>query len=128
MGKTKHSKERKFAYYDTDTVRVGIVPETDRTPQVNYTFRPPGAALNAMLDSALVAEESPEAVTEAMLQVVTRCVVTWDLRKPDRKNPSNAEGLPVDPTDIEELKLVDDFIIDSVVKEIKRKPVILKAK
>ena len=128
MAKKKGRKEPKYAYYDEAMIRTATIPETDRTPEVKYTYRPLSIETSAALDSALVAEESPQGVTEAMLKIVSTAVLSWNLRKPDRKNPDNVEGLPVDPKNIEELKNIDEFIIDSIVKEVKGKPRAIEAK
>lgn len=121
-------KEVKFGYYDQTTVRAGVVPETDRTPEVKYTYNPLTIENSSMLDGELMAEESANGVMLTMLKIITTAIVSWNLKKPDRDNPDSKEGVAVDPKNIDELKRVDPYIIERIVEDIKATPVIAEAK
>ena len=121
-------KSVKFAYYDGEVIRPGRVPETDRTPEVKFTFRPPTLEISAAVNTAMMAESTPTGLADAMCSLISQSVVEWDLRKPDRANPGNLKGLPVDPRETEELQKLDEFIIDNVAAVIKAEPLKLKAK
>ena len=112
---------KKYGYYDGGVFRNGHIPETDRTPEVHYSYLPLSIASSAMYQGQInTAAESisiPE-LAKIQCEMVKHCVVSWDLKK---LLPDGSEGV-VDCKDFEQLQKVDDYIISAIFDEIKATP------
>jgi len=117
--KKKKTVRHKFpyAYYPKDLVKVGRVPALGELPEVNFTYRPLDMMQSAGLDARLENLQTYDQVVLVNLAAVTLGLVWWDLKKPD-PDDDNKEAV-VDFRDIEELKLCDPHVMDSIVDTIR---------
>jgi len=122
-------KTLKFGYFDEMSLRSGVVKETDRTPEVRYSYRALSVEDVAKWDTAIIlAASDANALTEATLEAISKAIENWDLRKPDRKDKANSKGVLVDPNDVEELKRVAEYIIEQIAIELRYIPILTEKK
>ncbi len=114
----------KEGYYPKGLVLSGTVPETDRTPEVKFQYRPINCSESAAFENRLVVGSDIEAMTTVMYDVIIAHVKKWSLTKPGE----NGQGrVSVDPKNVEELQCVDPHIISEIFELLKREPKILQA-
>lgn len=113
--------KKKYAYYDGGIFRNAVIPETDKTPEVHYSYLPLSIASSAMYQGRINTAAGIVAIPELakiQCEMVKQCVISWDLKK---LQPDGTDGM-VNCKDMDELLKVDDYIISAIFDEIRQTP------
>jgi hypothetical protein len=107
----KVSKEVKTLFYDETYSEKGKVKETNRTPQVNFVFKPLNMIQTAQLADKVSKTETVEGATICNLRLLKDHIIEWDLKK--------ADGTVISTDDIEALKKVSPRVMQKIINAIR---------
>lgn len=109
---TSENNEVPIVYFEDAYIATKVVELTSQTPAFKFEYKPLNVFQAAQLTDAIMDAGKYEKVVLANLDLMTRHLISWDVKKPD--------GSIVDFTCIEELKRLSPKLVDLVLQEIRK--------
>lgn len=103
--------QKKVIFYEDDYTKMCTFKETDKLPEIKFTYKPLNMVQSSQLTDEIMKKPSVEHASEMNLLMIGRHIIEWNLEKPD--------GSPIDPKNVEDLRRLDPTVVNMITRKIR---------